>query len=276
MAAKRLTNLPDWLIYIAALALLVAAADSRRQNADAPAPPPPIPGDEAEPLSPLSPFNGAKILKIPPGAAGRFATAFSIGEDGVWLTAQSAVGDCRQIAVIIAPGRGAEAKALAVPGGQLSLLTTDGGSPALPLAAGARAGEDSFVPGYPQGGAGEAAVKLLGPATERDPRRGHLAQPEQAWVEIGRTDGLEGLLGGMEGAPVIDGLSRVQGVFLGQAPRRGRLYTAPVGAVRQAMALAKLSPAAQPDSQPVTTDNYGRAADALRRDLRVVQVWCGR
>jgi hypothetical protein len=79
----------------------------------------------------------------------------------------------------------------------------------------------------------------------------------------------------MEGAPVLDGLGRVQGVLLGEAPRRGRLYAAPVSAVRQAMTLAKVAPVTQPDGEPITTDNYGRAADALRRDLRVVQIWCG-
>lgn len=270
MAVKRLAHLPDWLIYAVALALLVAAADSRRRHAEAPAAPPPVPGEEAEPLSPLSPFNGAKIFKIAPGA-GRVATAFSIGEAGVWLTAQSAVRGCGRVAVIVAPGRGAQAKATPVPGGALALLATDGGSPPLPVAVGARLGEDSFVPGYPRGGAGEAAVRLL---SQDDPRRGRSAQPEQAWVEIGRTDGLKGL-DGMEGAPVIDGLGRVEGVLLGQAPRRGRLYAAPVAAVRRAMALAGVAPVAQPDGDPVTTDNYGRAADVLRRDLRVAQVWCG-
>ncbi len=94
-------------------------------------------------------------------------------------------------------------------------------------------------------------------------------------MEIGRTDGLKGRLDGMEGAPVLDGVGRVEGVLLSQSVRRGRLYAAPVSAVRQAMALAKVSPLTQPDGEPVTTDNYGRAADALRRDLRVVQIWCG-
>ncbi len=269
----RLTRLPDWLIYAAALFLLIFAADSRRLQADAPAPPPPVPGEEATPLSPLSPFNGAKIIKIP-AVGGRFATAFSVGEDGVWLTAASAVKACARLAVIVAPGRGAEAKAAPVANGPLALVSTDGGSPALPLAPGARRGEDSFLPGYPQGSAGEAAVKLLGSAALRDPRRGHAPEAVDSWVEIGRTDGLKGTLDGMQGAPVIDGMGRVEGVLVGEIPRRGRLYAAPLAAVRLALAQAKLVPVLQADGEPVTTDNYGRAADALRRDLRVVQLWC--
>jgi hypothetical protein len=269
----RLAKLPDWLVYVAALSALVLAAQTRRLNADAPAPPPPLPGEEATPLSPLSPFNAARIVKIP-AIGGRYATAFSIGDAGLWLTAQSAVKDCGRIAVIIAAGRGAQARATPAPGGQLAVLSTDGGEPALPLAPGPRLGEDDFIAGFPHGSAGEAAVRLLGATYLGDHRRGDPAQPDLAWVEIGRTDGLKGLLDGMQGAPVFDGMGRVQGVLLKQAPRRGRLYAAPVAAVRQAMAMAKVSPAAQADSEPVTTDNYGRAADALRRDLRVVRVWC--
>ena len=270
----RLTKLPDWLIYVAVLAILLVAADTRRMKQDAPAPPPPVPGEETTPLSPLSPFNSARILKIP-ADGGRFATAFSIGEAGVWLTAQSAVKDCGRIAVILAPGRGAEAKAAPAPGGQLALLTTEGGSPALPLAPGARGHEDSFIAGFPQGQAGEAAVRLLGASFKGDHRRFSLAEPQLDWAEIGRTDGLKGPLRGLEGAPVLDGVGRVQGVLVGEAPRRGRLEAAPISAIRQAMALAKVAPATQSDSEPITTDNYGRAADALRRDLRVVQIWCG-
>lgn len=271
---RRLAKLPDWLIYIVVLAALVLAADTRRLNADAPAPPPPLPGEEATPLSPLSPFNAARIVKIP-AIGGRFATAFSIGEAGFWLTAQSAIKDCGRIAIIVAAGRGAEAKAVTAPGGQLALLSTDGGEPPLPLAPGARSGEDSFIAGFPQGSPGEAAVRLLGESYLGDHRRGDLAQPDLAWVEIGRTDGLIGRLDGMEGAPVFDGMGRVQGVLIEQSPRRGRLYAAPVSTVRQAMAMAKVAPVTQPDGEPITTDNYGRAADALRRDLRVVQLWCG-
>ncbi len=160
---RRLAKLPDWLLYAAVLAALVVAADTRHLNADAPAPPPPLPGDEATPISPLSPFNAAKIVKIP-ADNGRFATAFSIGEAGLWLTAQSAVRDCGRIAVVVAAGRGAEAKAAPAPGGQLALLSTDGGEPALPLAPAARRGRGQLHRGLSAGVGGRGG----GPAARRD------------------------------------------------------------------------------------------------------------
>jgi hypothetical protein len=269
-------RLPDWLVYVAILMALTAAAISRRERADAPAPPPPMAGEATTPLSPLSPFNAAKIVKIPADGGGHFATAFSAGEEGVWLTTAAVTRDCAQLAVVIAPGRGVEAKARTIAGGRLAILTTDGGSPPLPLAeSSAKPGEDSFIPGFPQGAPGEAAVRLIGPDPLDDHKRGE--RPGLAWTEIGRTDGLKGLLDGVEGAPVLDGMGHVEGVALGQAPRRGRIHAVPVEAVRAALAKIKPAPPATPsDNDVITTDNYGRAADALRRDLRVVQVWCRR
>jgi hypothetical protein len=271
----RVTNLPDWLIYTAALGILLFAADTRRQKADAPAPPPPVPGEDTTPLSPLSPFNGAKILKIS-ADTGRLATAFSIGEAGMWMTSAAAVRDCTRLAIVVAPGRGAEAKLKPITGSQLAVLTTDGGSPAMIVAEHrAKPYEDVFLPGFPQDTAGEAAVKYLGEAAEEDHHRGRPRLPEEAWAQIGRTDGLKGVLTGLEGAPLVDGLGHVQGVLLAEAPRRGRFYSAPLASVRQAIAAAKPAPGTQQDSDPITLDNYGRAADSFRRDLRVTQVWCG-
>ena len=103
--------------------------------------------------------------------------------------------------------------------------------------------------------------------------RGARDEPVLAWAEVGRTDGLEGTLSGLSGAPVMDGRGRVLGVTIAEAPRRGRIYTT---------APESFAPAIRGEQradevvlgEPVTIDNYGRVADALRRDLRVAQVVC--
>ena len=273
----RLAWVPDWLVYLAVLLVLIFVARGQLEHADAPQPPPPVTGEATTLLSPLSPFNGAKILKIAPDARGRYASAFSIGDAGVWLTAASAVKDCAQLAVIIAPGRGAQARSRPAPSAGLAILTTEGGGAALPMAdVPAKPGDEGFIPGFPQGATGEVAVRLLGARELVDHHRDDRAQAVLAWTEIGRTDGVKGLLTGLEGAPVLDGMGRLQGVLLSEAPRRGRLYSAPISAVRQAMAAARTTPGGQAEGDGIGGDNYGRAADALRRDLRVTQVWCGR
>jgi hypothetical protein len=89
---------------------------------------------------------------------------------------------------------------------------------------------------------------------------------------VGRTSDLHGPLTGMAGAPVLDGEGRVVGVTLGEARRRGLVLTT----TPESLAAAVTGPIAHEPAvgQPITTENYGRAADTLRRDLRVAQVRC--
>jgi hypothetical protein len=72
---------------------------------------------------------------------------------------------------------------------------------------------------------------------------------------------------------VMDGRGRVLGVTIAEAPRRGRIYTtAPESFAPAVRGEQRADEAAL--GEPVTIDNYGRVADALRRDLRVAQVVC--
>ena len=96
----------------------------------------------------------------------------------------------------------------------------------------------------------------------------------QVVAEVGRTDGLKGGLAGLSGAPVLDGAGRVIGVTLAESPRRGRLYSAPQSVIRTALKRAGQSPGGFAEGRPIGPGNYGRAADALRRDLSVAPVAC--
>ena len=77
---------------------------------------------------------------------------------------------------------------------------------------------------------------------------------------------------GLSGAPALDAGGRVVGVTIAESPRRGRIYTTTPAALTEALAAAKAAPFAV--GEAITTDNYGRVADGLRRDLRVAQVVC--
>ena len=72
----------------------------------------------------------------------------------------------------------------------------------------------------------------------------------------------------------VDAAGRVIGVTIAEAPRRGRIYTTAPETVRLALASSGVQPASFAVGEPVTTENYGRVADSLRRDLRVAQVTC--
>jgi serine protease Do len=274
-------KLPDWGVYAAVVFALLVAALSRGERADAPpAPPPPAPGEGAV-LRPATPFDPSIVIKAPPPPPASGGTAFALGAQGVWLSAAHVLEGCTQAALIVGPGRGVMAKVQLDPNSDVAVLTTIGGADPLPsgLALPLRVGARGFHPGFPQGRPGEATSRLLGRQTLVMRRGGpvHTARPEpvMAWAEVGRTDGLRGGLAGLSGAPVLDASGRVVGVTIAEAARRGRIYTvapeAVVAALRRAGSRGS-SPA--PLGEPITVENYGRAADALRRDLRVAQVAC--
>src|SRR5690606_16206157 len=163
---------------------------------------------------------------------------------------------------------------------EAAVLTTQGGAPALPLALSRplHRGDRAFHPGFPQAAPGEATSRLLGRETLVVRGRGARSEPVLAWAETGRTDGLTGTLAGLSGAPALDAAGRVIGVTIAESPRRGRIYTtAPetvLATLEQAEPRAVRAHLPAGRGEAVTPENYGRVADALRRDLRVAQVVC--
>lgn len=268
-------RLPDWTIYAAVIAVLVVVSLGRRENADVA----PIPDDTEEQgalLGPVTPFDPAITIKTPdipfqPSAG----TAFSIAGDGRWLTARHVVEGCRRPALVIGEGQAIAADVRLAPQADIALLLTRGGPPALPVLVSTdlRRGQRAFHPGFPQGKPGEATSRLLGREVLQVRGRGQRDEPVLAWAEVGRTDGLEGTLAGLSGAPVMDRRGRAIGVTIAEAPRRGRIYTTSPDTFGPAVRGEQRAdePAL---GQAVTVDNYGEVAEGLRDDLRVAQVVC--
>jgi len=272
-------RLPDWLIYAAVVVALLFVALGRRERANAPPAPPPPGSAEGEGalLGPSSPFDPSVVVEVGDKTEPASGTAFSISDRGVWVTARHVVDGCTQTAIVVAHGQGVEARVQIDPRGEAAILTTEGGAPALPLALTQRLrqGERAFHPGYPQGEPGEVTTRLLGRENLVVKGRGARTEPVLVWAETGRTDGLRGTLGGLSGAPALDGQGRVIGVTIAEAPRRGRVYTTVPETVANIMSVTREPVAAKAAaSQPLTPENYGRIADDLRRNLRVAQVIC--
>ena len=275
MRRPRIPHLPDWLVYLVVVVLLVVAAVTIKRPADAPPPPPPLPVSVTETLAAASPFDPAVVVRTPVSPGQGAGTACSVADSGVWLTARHVVEGCRSVAISIGPGSGVAAQVRIDPNAETAILITRGGSQALPLApdGGLKRGLAAFHPGFPQGQPGEAASRLVGRERLYPRGRDGGSEPVLAWAEIGRTEGLSPSLQGLSGGPALDPEGRVVGVTIAQAPRRDRLYTTTPAALAAALKLAGVRSNASP-GEPITTDNYGRVADDLRRDLRVVQVVC--
>jgi hypothetical protein len=66
----------------------------------------------------------------------------------------------------------------------------------------------------------------------------------------------------------------VIGVTVAESPRRGRIYTTAQETIGDLLKQSRRRPASFALGEQITTENYGRVADGLRRDLRVAQVVC--
>lgn len=267
-------RLPDWAIYGTVVVALLVVAIGRQERADAPPPPPEA--SEGLTVGPASPFDPEVVVDVPGQTSPGAGTAFSVNDSGVWVTARHVVDGCATAAIVVGEGRGVAAQVKIDPRGEAAILTTDGGAPPLPLALaeGLHRGERAFHPGYPQGRPGEATSRLLGRENLVVRGRGARTEPVLVWAETGRTDGLEGTLGGLSGSPALDSAGRVIGVTVAESPRRGRIYTTAPETVAAAIAYSGRRPSLLAPAESINTDNYGRVADALRRDLRVAQVVC--
>ena len=116
-------RLPDWTIYGAVVLALVIASVGRREKADAPAPPPPVPGEEGVPLGPASPFDPAVVVEVQENKAlPSSGTAFSIADNGVWITARHVVEGCPQVAIVVAEGRGVATRVSVSAAGEAAVL----------------------------------------------------------------------------------------------------------------------------------------------------------
>ena len=269
-------RLPDWVVYAAIVVVVLFAALGRNERADAPRPPPKSSDPLGEALGPSSPFDPSVVVDVPETVGPAAGTAFSIARSGVWMTARHVVDGCSKAAIVVGPGTGVAVTVRIDPNGEAALLFTEGGSAPLPLGLSEplRRGERAFHPGFPQGTPGEASSRLLG--RENLVVRGHGArtEPVLVWAETGRTEGLEGTLGGLSGAPVLDAQGRVLGVTIAESPRRGRIYTTAPEVVRAALSASGRRGDAGVAGEAMTPQNYFYVADDLRRELQVAQVVC--
>ena len=220
---------PAWFIYPVLLLVLLLAALGRRTHADSPPPPPALPSPERDVLAETTPIDPAAVVRVRAKHGPDAGTAFSVGDAGVWLTAQASLADCARPAVLVNDLEGVAAHPVPGPGGRLTVLVSARGAPALSLASVAPPpGALAFAPGFPHGRPGEVAVHLLGRRVIRAGDRENPRVTTLVWAEMGRTEGLTGALSGLAGAPLLDGEGRVVGARArGSAAARAALCRHP-------------------------------------------------
>lgn len=267
----------DILIYLSALVLMVLVLFALAPDADVPAPAPP--SEFAEEMGPLlpdpSPLDEMVLVQVgePQNGVG---TAFAVNEKGDWLTARHVVEGCSKVTLEVAPGNFVPIARISVDDGHDLALLSTGRSPfpvSLSLEAPLRIGSEGYAVGFPQGQPGELATRLVSRSrlVTRGLREGEA--PILAWAEIGRTDGLNGTLGGISGGPMFDSDGSVRGVIVAESPRRGRIYTTAPQSVDAFLTKLGVERQSGP-AEKFEMSGYGTPSDNARRRLQVVKVTC--
>lgn len=261
-------NVPDWLIYGTIVLLIYLNASRVSNKHDAPQPPPP---PELGPMLPKeSPRDVTVLVELDDPTSG-IGTAFAIDKNGNWLTARHVVDGCDSVGLNLGQRRAVRVTSTVSNTTDLAVLSSNWTRD--PLAADLfsqrRVGEYGYFFGFPQGKPGEAVGSLLGRHKMIVRGRYKTKEPILAWTEHGRTNGLEGSLGGLSGGPVLNANGAVVGIVAAESPRRGRIYTvAPKN-------LTTIFPRdAKTTSNPIEPGTYGREADRYRRSRRIAQVIC--
>lgn len=271
----------DLLIYIGALGLMLAVIFALAPSADAPAPAPPTEFQQefAEEMGPLlpdpSPLDEMVLVQVGEPQNG-IGTAFAVNERGDWLTARHVVEGCAKVTLEVAPGNYVPVAKIVMDDAHDLALVSTGRSPfpvALELAGPLHLGAEGYAVGFPQGQPGELATRLVARSRLVTRGRREAEAPILAWAEIGRTEGLEGTLGGISGGPIFDASGTVRGVIVAESPRRGRIYTTAPQAVEAF--LTKQGVTLQPGpADQFDLSGYGAPSDNARRRLQVVKVTC--
>ncbi|MDI7776171.1 peptidase [Asticcacaulis sp. EMRT-3] len=267
----------DWLFYGCGVIALVVIPGRWHETSNAPpAPPPPGIGEMAL-FANFTPFAATSIINLPvDDTKVMTGTAFSISKTGEWIVARDSIRQCSHPFLNIGGNLGVPFTVRPIANmDNYVIAVTEGAGRPLPLdhPKDVTTGMRVFMPGFPGGEVGEATARLIGQTVIEHSKRFEHNETVLAWAKAGQTEGLKGDLNQLLGAPAIDATSRVVGITLKEAPRRGRIYTS----TTQTVQAIGNPPDRVPDYESeaiVTKNNYGIIADTLRREYRVAQVGC--
>lgn len=209
-------------------------------------------------------------------------TAFAIDRERAWITALHVVDGCRRL-VMRGRGRSIEVASVwehrdtdialveAVPADSHDVgLETRADTP-LPFK---RTLGQGFAFGFPQGQPGALSARFLGPVRIADSESGIGAG--QIW-SVDRYPLLPSepnQIGGISGGPMIGQDGAIEGVIVGNAPRRARVVTVDADYIRDLVGAAGADPVSA-DPPPIPArQTVDRVNDQLRREGLLAQVIC--
>jgi serine protease Do len=234
--------------------------------------------ERGETLSAPSPFDDRSIVEAEDVKNWSSGTAFAIGGASYWLTAKHVARGCDRLGIVNEDGRIAvKARTIYIAeDADIAILETTGGPRPLSLdldESDIKLGSKGFHVGYPQGKPGEVRSRLIGRELMITKGAWRSKENTLAWAEVGRSQGLDGSLGGLSGGPAFDARGNVVGITIAESPRRGRVITTVAPSIIAALQSANV-PVNEVPQAPINDSTFTAQAQQLRAGLKVVQVIC--
>ena len=204
-------------------------------------------------------------------------SAFSLSDDGVWLTARHVAEGCDTTWIQIAPKKALKVRRTIIhPRADVAVLTTRGGPSGLTLSdAQPRRGDAAFKIGFPKGAPGAVHGSYLGEIAMRHRGRNGYREKVNVWSEVSRIPGQFGSLGGLSGGAVFDDTGRIIGVVEAESRRRGRIMTAKPRTMREIITRAQVNvKPGETAGGGFSRNAYPQAARRLITTLRIARVVC--
>ena len=207
-------------------------------------------------------------------------TAFSIRQDGLWVTARHVTQDCNKLVILISKTKGFRVtKVMQHPQADVSLLQTSKGAEAFNFGKGSlEYNDEGFHFGYPRGNPGDVYSRLIGRRKIHTKGARKSRENVLVWAEKIRVPDHNLSLGGISGGPILNQNGYIVGVHIAGSVRRGRSYSSLPSAVEYLLKKAELLIPAIPSENKVieklNSNDFSKAGQFLRKRLSVAKVVC--
>ena len=251
----------------------------------------PIREEQAPPLKDISPEGQGKLreksrsdrtfqITVQEKEKGTISTgtAFSLSEDGIWVTARHVTSGCTKLAVLKTARKGYRVnEVIEHPTADVSILKTSFGAKPFTLNhEDLEYNTEGFHFGYPRGEPGNVYSRLIGRRIMKTRGAKNDKESVLVWAEKVRQPDNDLSLGGISGGPVVNKEGHIVGVHVAGSIRRGRSYTSLPEKVTQLLQNTDYSvgePITAPDGR-YHLDNLKKTGMELRKQLSVAKVLC--